>query len=257
MFCCYLFTRQEKNTEERKDIEAVYFDGRKDQTIIQIEGRRIVKQEEHVSLIEEPESKYFGHLLINPPANAVNIATNVLSYTRENSVNPKNLKAIGCDGTNVNTGWKDGVIRIIEVQIEKPLQWVICMLHANELPLRHLLQQLDGQTKGPNSFSGLIGLLLVSCDTKPVQKFQPINILLPEVDDKDLSTDQRYLYQICCAIRDGCCSEALTKRDPRKLNHARWLTTANRILRLYVATCSPSQHLLLLVQFIMKVYASS
>lgn len=113
---------QEKATEERKVIEGIYFDGRKDQTMIQMEGRRIAKQEEHVALIEEPASRYFGHLSINPPVNAVNIATNILSYMKENTVNPKNLKAIGCDGTNVNTGWKGGVIRIIEVQIGKPLQ---------------------------------------------------------------------------------------------------------------------------------------
>ena len=62
----------------------------------------------------------FSRLSINPPANAVNIATNILTYMEENSVNPKNLKAIGCDGTNVNTGWKGGVIKIIEAKIEKP-----------------------------------------------------------------------------------------------------------------------------------------
>uniref|UniRef100_A0A6P7GJ66 Uncharacterized protein LOC114338834 n=1 Tax=Diabrotica virgifera virgifera TaxID=50390 RepID=A0A6P7GJ66_DIAVI len=186
---------------------------------------------------------------------AANIAKNILSYMKENFVNPRNLKAIGCDGTNVNTGWKGGVIRTIEVQIGKPLQWVVCLLHANELPLRHLLQHFDGQTKGPNSFSGPIGLLLASCETKPIQKFESIDIVLPEVDKNSLSTDQRYLYQICCAIKNGFCSEALSKRDPGKINHARWLTTANRLLRLYVATTNPSQNFLLLVEFITKVYA--
>lgn len=61
------------------------------------------------------------------------------------------LQVIGCDGTNVNTGWKGGVTKHIELIINKPLQWSICPLHASELPLRHLLQHLDGHTKGPYS----------------------------------------------------------------------------------------------------------
>ncbi|GBL89310.1 hypothetical protein AVEN_225843-1 [Araneus ventricosus] len=41
------------------------------------------------------------------------------------------------------------------------------------------------------------------------------------------------------------------------LNLARWLTTANRILRLYISTSDPSNELLTLVVFILRVYAPS
>ncbi|KAK2578323.1 hypothetical protein KPH14_012624 [Odynerus spinipes] len=37
--------------------------------------------------------------------------------------------------------------------------------------------------------------------------------------------------------------------------HSRWLTTANRILTLYVATTNPSYNLKTLVEYVMKVYA--
>ena len=37
--------------------------------------------------------------------------------------------------------------------------------------------------------------------------------------------------------------------------HSRWLTTANRILRLYVSTDKPSQALKIIIEYIMKVYA--
>nr|CAH7762542.1 unnamed protein product [Callosobruchus chinensis] len=47
----------------------------------------------------------------------------------------------------------------------------------------------------------------------------------------------------------------MSKRDPVKLNHSCWLTTAIRILGLYVATESPSEPLIALATFIMKVYA--
>ena len=68
--------------------------------------------------------------------------------------------AIGCDGTNVNTGAHRGVIRLLEQRLGRPLQWFVCLLHANELPLRHLLIKLDGVTSGPKLFSGPIGSLL-------------------------------------------------------------------------------------------------
>lgn len=64
------------------------------------------------------------------------------------------LICIGCDGTNVNTGIKGGVIRLIELELKRPLQWFICQLHGNELTLRHLFQYLDGGTTGPHNFSG-------------------------------------------------------------------------------------------------------
>ena len=56
-------------------------------------------------------------------------------------------------------------------------------------------------------------------------------------------------------MRTGCCSADLATRDPGPINHSRWLTTANRVLRLYIATERPSDGLQCIVQFIMKVYA--
>ena len=51
-----------------KRIKSVYFDGRKDPTLVKIEqeGRvhKETKQDEHVSLIEEPGSSYIGHIAV-------------------------------------------------------------------------------------------------------------------------------------------------------------------------------------------------
>nr|CAH7743086.1 unnamed protein product [Callosobruchus chinensis] len=160
-----------------------------------------------------------------------------------------------CDGTNINTGWKGGVIRLIEEQLGRPLQWAICLLHANELPLRHLLQKIDGHTKGPYNYSGPIGSLLNDCEKAAVVQFTAINCDLPEVDAKDLSTDQQYLYIMCQAIKNGNCPKILLERNPGKLAHSRWVTTANRVLRLYASTENPSENLKLITDFIMKLYA--
>ena len=50
------------------------------------------------------------------------------------------LRAIGADSTAVNTG-KNGAIRLLECHLKRALQWFICSLHVNELPLRHLCKK--------------------------------------------------------------------------------------------------------------------
>ena len=49
-----------------------------------------------------------------------------------------------------------GVIRRLEELFNHPLQWLVCLLHANELPLRHLFETLDRASTGPQEFSGSI-----------------------------------------------------------------------------------------------------
>ena len=52
----------------------------------------------------------------------------------------------------------------------------------------------------------------------------------------------------------GECGVDLAMRNPGCLNHSRWLTTANRILRLYVSDKKPSENLKTLVTYIIRVY---
>ena len=147
------------------------------------------------------------------------------------------------------------MIRLLEKEYNKPLQWLVCLFHANELPLRHLLHHLDGPTSGPRAFSGPIGKALANCRALPVISFDKIDADLPVVILNDLSNDQKYLWQMCEAISKGKCSLALSKRNPGTLNHSRWITTVNRLLRLYVASHEPSTNLKHLVTYIMRVYS--
>lgn len=66
------------------------------------------------------------------------------------------LVADGCDGTVTNTGVKGEVIRLLEESLQRPLHWIVCMRHANGLPLRHLVAGIDGKISGPRGFTGLI-----------------------------------------------------------------------------------------------------
>ncbi|KAK0040162.1 hypothetical protein Bpfe_030409 [Biomphalaria pfeifferi] len=52
----------------------------------------------------------------------------------------------------------------------------------------------------------------------------------------------------------GCCSEELARRNLGKMAHSRWLTTANRILRLYISQQNPTHSLQMLATYIMQVY---
>ena len=49
------------------------------------------------------------------------------------------------------------MIASLEALLQRPLQLVICLLHCNELPLRHVFKALDGTTKSTDSFAGVIG----------------------------------------------------------------------------------------------------
>lgn len=118
-----------------------------------------------------------------------------------------------------------------------------------------MLSSLDGKTSGPRCFTGPIGKQLANCENHPVVDFVPIPVDdLPAIDKDLLSTDQKYLYEIHESVSKGLISEDLAYRSPGNLNHARWLTTANRLLRLYVATETPNENLQSLCHFVMLVY---
>ena len=59
----------------------------------------------------------------------------------------------------------------------------------------------------------------------------------------------------CRSINNGKIVEKTANMKPGKICHSRCLTTAIRILRLYVAKSNTSQGLILLTEFIVKVYA--
>lgn len=246
---------------ENEVLRSIYFDGRKDpsrKTIIK-DGvyHPVTTIEEHIVILREPNSEYLGH--VTPPSgNAINISNAITDYCLLKKYDTQELIAIGCDGTNVNTGYENGVIRKLELHYNKSLHWFVCLLHTNELPLRHLFTSLDGATHGPKSFGGPIGKSLKEC-AQPVIKFKPIEghegYPLPEIDLKELSNDQKYLYKMVLAVISGECNKDLANIQPGPISHSRWLTTAIRILRLYVSSNEPSQNLIILATYVVKVYA--
>ena len=96
-----------------EQIDVIYFDGRKDQTLFQHEdtkGTNVFK-EEHYALVGQPHGEYLTHLTLQS-GNAVPIGEAILEFIGKYNVNHK-LKVIGCDSTKVNTGSMGGVIHQI------------------------------------------------------------------------------------------------------------------------------------------------
>ena len=54
------------------------------------------------------------------------------------------IVAVVADGMNTITGWKEGMIAHTERDLQRPILWLICQLHGNELGLRHYFDQCDG-----------------------------------------------------------------------------------------------------------------
>ena len=78
-----------------------------------------------------------------------------------------------------------------------------------ELPLRHIIQELDGKSRSGKDYSGEIGSSLPTCEQLPFDSdFQPLNLGsgppdLPDSVIQDLSTDQKILYQLIKTVRTG------------------------------------------------------
>ena len=114
-------TKQRKllqETEIMENIRGLYFDGRKDKTLMQVietdgSKRQRTTREEHFSIVVEPDTRYFDHLT---PSNvfAKNISEEIMGCLQEKHADVATIVAIGCDSTSVDTGSSGGVIRMIE-----------------------------------------------------------------------------------------------------------------------------------------------
>ena len=144
---------------------------------------------------------------------------------------------LGGDSTASNTGHKGGVLTHLESMLGHKCQWNICAIHTNELPIRHLIQKLDGPTTSKDGFTGKIGKLLNKVEELEYNpSFLPIGvdeedlIQLPESVLKNMSRDSQVCYKLCKAIKAGKLPEELRDIKLGEINHARWLTTQGRII---------------------------
>ena len=253
-------------------VDCILFDGKKDLTRVrfEVEGSDKIyhgmQREEHISVCSA-EGYYLTHFVPNDPTQGVSAAKAVsdqlLEYLKEFGLD-KSLLAIGGDSTPANTGYKGGSIHFLEVGLGRRLVWIICQLHTNELPLRHLIIDLDGPTASGDKFTGPLGKALDLVEDMPYNpSFKVIKPgpSFPELSQDiidDLSTDQQYGYRIILAIGTGSVSKDLFLLAIGNVSLARWLTIANRFLKMWVSVHNFKgnnlKNLEAIVEFIIMVY---
>ena len=137
------------------------------------------------------------------------------------------------DGCNKNLGWKGGVMANLEKLVGRPLQRLVCLLHAAELPLRHYFEYLDGPTTGLSTFQGEIGKKVAASNLirRPILNFTRIRgtmEALPTEIMKKLSHDQQYFHHMAIAIQTGSRyfkdHPGLATRTPGALVQSQWTT---------------------------------
>lgn len=245
-------------TEESRvlnsDIEGIFFDGRKDKTKILAFNSETNRyhpsqiQEEHYTMTQEPEGKYLNHFSpcdyhTNSKGTsakpAEKIALGVYEWIDSHGAK-ESIQVIGGDSTSTITGWNGGAFAHLEKLLGHKCIWSICMIHLNELPLRHLIESLDGKTDSSNTYKGEIGKLLPKVNELPINyQFKPLPggedlIELPDDIVKSLSTDQHNCYLLVKAIKSGNLSRDLANKKGGPINHSRWLTTGHALLMLWV-----------------------
>ena len=94
---------------------------------------------------------------------------------------------------------------------------------------------------------------MIGCEKLPITPFEIISGDEIIVDIPDLGTEQKCLAEMHRAVTTGFVNESLSHRDPGN-NLSRWLTIANRILRLYVSTHEPTSQLIVIVEYIVKLF---
>ena len=142
--------------------------------------------------------------------------------------------------------------------------WSICILHINDLPLRHLVEKLDGPTTSKDGFTGPIGKLLskvnelpINYDFKVMSGGEDLIHLTDEVVNS-LSTDQHNCYLLANAIKSGQLSKEVASLKCGPLNHSRWLTTGEALLMLWTRVHGLQgetlEHFELIIQFVLQNY---
>ena len=221
-------------------------------------------------MCSEPGGQYLYHLAIDYKDRKKNVtpaehlAIPMFEWLTDNSI-CDTLVVLGADSTNFNTGWKGGVIQYMEKMLGRKVIWLICALHTNELPLRHLMAALDGKTASDNKFDGPIGKLIPRANELVLREnIPPIDTEINLVHlDEDivgaLSADQKYLYEITCALKNNNFPDLLKERKVGPHSHARWLNLASRLCRIWCSehglSDADTEKLKLIVQFMVGVYS--
>ena len=154
-----------------------------------------------------------------------------------------------------------GAIRVVQVQVNRAIQVIVCLMHMTESPFKHLLQHLDGGKIKWTSTKGELGTKIKNLNDNLVDlvEFTTVPTNVPDVESsifKEACNRER-LHQLCLAISNG--KDHVDKKFIKYLypvvSTIRWLTTAERVLGLYIREEEPSEAMKIMVKFTSQAYA--
>lgn len=150
-------------------IVAFSFDGKKDNSLTRekIDGKfhQNMVKEPHLVILKEPDAELLGYVNLGTEENAKAKHRKLNEFFSNKGLSIEQLIGICSDGEPANTGADNGVLRLFEKQLNRPLHWFICLLHFNELPFRHLYAALEKTvTSGPRSASGKLFNDIQECE---------------------------------------------------------------------------------------------
>ena len=115
-------------------VKCMLFDGKKTEGLTKIDNKRRKVVIDYYTFANG-SGKYLTHAPLTDRSTSDNIANIILEtlkhYNSENIV-----VALAADGTVLNTGRLGGALVLVEKRLGRPLHWLICQLHGNELPFR-------------------------------------------------------------------------------------------------------------------------
>ena len=210
--------------------------------------------QDHYPVVAEPGGEYVTH--VTPlGSTGKEIAKEIVSVVRERGIN---LQVLGMDGCSTNCGIHKGVFRCVEVELGQAVQHVVCLLHGVELYFRHVFEEVDGVTLGPDKLEGPIGSTLgENLWLEPVVSFKPVQGKMPSMPDavlNKLSRDQMLAYKWGHAVQTGEVPDELVGQVIGPLCHSRWLTRGVRTLVKYTRTKNPTKKFQRVVFFILNFY---
>ena len=195
------------------------------------------------------------HVTLSKGSKGKDIAKEIVAVVRERRVQ---LRVLGMDGCSTNCGIHKGVFRCVELELDEAVQHVVCQIHCNELFFRHMFEEVDGVTLGPEKLEGPIGSTLDrEIWLEPVVAFKPVEgkmPIMPEFVMKDLSRDQKLAYRWGHAVQSGVVPDDLVGQTIGPLCHSRWLTRGVRTLAKFVRTKKPTKKFVRIVFFIVNFY---
>ncbi|KAI2796669.1 hypothetical protein BLOT_015680 [Blomia tropicalis] len=227
-------------------------------------------KEEHYTLVKQPgdifvssvSSKNQVNEILTPARKAaksifqeisdLGLEENVRSYLRVNV----------CDGAPSNTGVKNGIHQAIQEILGRPLHLVVCLFHLNELILKSALKVTEsiGSSKSCDIYRGELGELISSDDLHlmDVVDFKQIHTNFSDYQNEtgEIRDDQDLLLSLTIGVikKDNQLLNRVKNYKIGKIGQARWLTTATRILRVYISELNPSEDLIQLTEFVVKIY---